>query len=575
MPSKWIDWNNAYNDPVKSLFETGKSGLQKYIKEKKEEIYQNEKHLDDKWKALHNQVLDLQEHIKLEKKKNKIGWRKFANGLIIFLAILTLSIAFWIFYVPFKNNKETINKFNEFKQKTEKEIDELNNQKFNLLFEMLDKYQIGNLFEQTLNSFDINWYRNDIYLPYVVKQYVINLPKSTIRTNYETFNIKNRDITVFNHEELEIRPVTTSATTSWSVSYQDSNGEWKSRMVSYTGYHTEPTPFMEWNSPVAIAQSNFDFDFQLKESKIKPKIKFENEAFNKLFNVEHNNIDTMNSEVKLRQVFSLLAQENYVKMAKDFDVNLIKYGHSLISFTKNNLESTIYRDLSLMQYYDFDPNTDLHKILNAFFNNLSQEIINILSFMTIIYGSPSFAQEDVSQNNFHYKVRNYHDLDDKKQYQLDYNEFDDLPFIALNKYDSARKLEGVTHRIMDRVIYNPYGLFKQISEDTYVFEYSRIWYTTEKKYDAVMVGSGEDGYRTVMVPYIRYYEHGDKLYAILKGVKYNGDNFEFNAKFNSDQIQQYLKIAKQNSLVYTINSNSVFMIFDDDIDSVVDIAYNL
>ena len=574
MSSKWIDWNKVYNDPFTSLYKEGLKGLDEYSADKIAEIYKNEKHLDDKWKAHHQKTIDLKQEIVNEKKKNKIGWRKFGNFLIIGFGIITLSIVFWVFYVPYKSNKEIINNFNKFKLNKEQEIAKLNDLKFQLLSEMLNKYSTGSLFNEMLKAFDVNWYQHDLYLPNIAKDYTISLPNNTIQTNYETFNIKNRDITIYNYEELNIKPVTTYQSISWTVSYQNSEGEWRTRTVTYTGSHTEPTPFMEWMHPVCFTQSNFDLDFSLTESRKKSIIKLENSIFNKRFLLDvKGNIDT-GKEVKTRQVFTVLTQENYVKMADTFDVNLHKFNNTLLTFNKNNLDAIIYTHASLMQYYNFDTSFQLKDALNMFFSSAKSEMSQLFKSMTIMYGSPTFAQEDVSRNNRHYLIRNFHNLD-QSEYVLDENDFQDLSFIALNKYDCSRKLEGVTGRVMDRMVYKPNGLFKQINEDTYIIEYSRIWYITERLYDPVIVGSPSDGYRTVMVPYTRYYERNSNLFAILKGVIHDGKNFQFKQKFEPEQIQAYLNIAKKEALLYTIKNKSLFLVIDDEYDNVLKIAYNL
>lgn len=584
-----INWNQVYEDPTNIVGHFVEKNFNEISNELKQQILELEKENLKLWNSYNDEINSIEELIKQTKKDKKISNKKWKKFGYIFLFCITLGIAMIFLWSAFKSLNKELKDFQSWKDDKNKAISDLKKRKIDLMSNICSHYKVRDLYGKYLDKVNIQLVDNQLVLPTAIISTWEHSNINKVGIKYEPYLIKNKFHTLVSMEYLETKLVQTSATKSWTVTRTNSDGDSVSYVVTYTAYHQEPTPYYHNTKPSLILKSNFDWDFTMNSKGSMPKkIALENDQFNKEYIVRNskNSIDFSTGDlIKLRELFSILTQENLANYAKlnNKNFNVCKKNKTLaFSNTNNNLQSNFYSDKNLDLFYSYKHDETLENILDKFNLTSSFELNELLVALAGIYSFITFANEDTSGTSNHYKIRNYvEEMDEDCEINSNLTKYMGLALIGqldhLNFIPSSSK-ENVLEKYIPLTNEEP----QAIGENTWIVPLHKIWFTTELLYDFQTVGSFADGFREVAVPYTRYNRHDKKIYAIFKGPYIKTIHVEDNEETIFDDlvlmdkatINNIIDVAKNNQLYCSISHklNSAFLLGSEDIEFMQAIA---
>ena len=516
-----VDLEKVFIDPANKLYKPFYDSFNdEFYEIIKKEIIKNS-NIDETTEQKNQNIQSKVNEIKNNKKTNKIGARKFSNVLIGILFVILIGLFFIKF---FKKNKKIIKEFNDFKNKKVTEINELGDQKASDLINIFGYHNLNYIKNLFLQKYGITNVKNIVYDE-------IKLFENTrdfCGFNYVSkYDIRNSYIYDLVYSQIRYRNITTSA--SISVYVSNSNGD-GGHYETYTGYHTEPTPFIDFTNAITIPTNylpSLSFSkigdgyssSEIKKIKKLGKTLPENDDFNHSFKF------TYNDEIKFIQYFTLTTQNNFLKIKEHFHISDFKK-------EKNNLYTYSFTDINNSEYdpkmnwlIDYINNNrfliNVDSIVEKIRANVWDSINNIFKMLTISYCNKNIFSESFEEIGSgyvsDYKDDNTYSTDSKGGFINLLSAINvSKPFTWNKQYD----LRKDNYYFADKhEKYNDY-IFQDISMNS--------WHAVDEIDDVIVHG------HIIEVPYVRFYPIHEKKRVI------------FTTNYH---------LSNQDSLIQTENSN--------------------
>ncbi|GAA5414973.1 hypothetical protein [Ureaplasma ceti] len=574
MKDRKINWNNTYVEPAQKLAKFVENNFEDMSTELKTQILDEQKANIEKWKNNDQQIEEIKQLIKTEKKAQQIVKKKFQRFGWILLFVLTLSIAYWCVRSKFKALVECLKGFKRWVQEQKDKIANIIQNKISLMKMMTGGYSIKKIYSEYLKAIGAKCLQNGMVVPVAVSEMWKNGANNKVGLIYQPYIIKNKIYSLLQMEYLDTVMVTTSATATWTVTTYDADGKAQTRFVSRTAYHHEPTPVYNFGDCHLVTKSNFGWNFSLetvarkkrifksrKSQSVDGDIELENDDFNDEFILKPlGNLDELGNEVKARELFTVLAQQNCLEFKTIVpNFKLTKKGKVLLySKTNNNLSSGFYGNNSLSYYYSGNHEEPLESIVDKFNNETGHELNELLTGMAGMSTVPNLANEDTNGNFENYRIKNFVNdtSDDCEVYN---NQPKNMMLAVLGQLRHLDRFLANSNRTMEKFIPYETESAEQLSADLWIVPLRRFWYTTETLYDVQTVGDPSVGYRTVSVPYVRYYEHEERVYSLIKGPQAKVENetviFDNTLNLSEEIINQTTKQLAERQVYYNLVDN--------------------
>ncbi|AWX42891.1 Uncharacterised protein [Metamycoplasma cloacale] len=495
-----IDTNKLVENPIKYLLKATVDNLGYYFKQYLDKEINENFNIEDDIKKDIEKMNNLDNDIKQKYKENKVGKRKFANGVIIFFSILIIGL----FFLPFLlKNKKYINEFNEYKNNILQVKNEIWANKNQKIWDIFKRFQFNDFINGTLKQMGITEVYNSLDSIYAFSHLSENYftkDKSFVSfLQMQTYDIRNSIFMNMLLIEEEWQIITTQASKTYSYTV---NGE--TRTTTVTSYHHERTPFMNLK-PYTIVPTKFlpELEFMelegLTKGEYNKKYKkgeflFENEEFCKNYWFSFNN------ELKILTYFPQYVQERYINYKNTLKELQLKENKVFKSKKYLISKNDSYHD-AVLSMIDYDSkirvnlatnqNLTIKEIMNDLYQQSIMPIISIAKILTKMYLNKFIASENLEIDTDSY-VMTHKDLQEINN-KYEKNQITIMGLNAIGKY----RPYTITHPRNDRIGWfdvwkvdmelTTYGLKMDIPWNSYYYE-NEIDHSQE-----------------VSVPYKRYY----------------------------------------------------------------------
>ena len=539
-----IDMEKIFIDPVSKLYEPFYNSFNdQFYKMIKEEIIKNT-NIDKKVKELDSDISNKRKEINNAWRTNKIGGRKFSNVLIGILFVILIGLFFIKFFIK---NRKIIKEYNDFKYKKNHEIIEVANIKSHELINVFGYYDLNYLKNLFLQKYGITKIKNIKYDEINVFEKIDGFAGFNYISKYD---IRNSCVYDLIYSTIEYREITTSK--SITISVPNTSGE-GSHWETLTAYHTEITPFINFSKAITIPTNylpsltftksgNGYKESEIKKARKSGKTLLENDDFNKSISFYYND------EVKFLQYFTLVTQNNFLKVLKKFPINnFAKYNNNLYVYFDFNLNNSSYdKEMNwLINYVNtsiYSVNVD--KIIEELRISIWVEVNNIFKMLTISYSNKNVFAESFEEvgNSYvaNYKDDNTYSTENNSNFFELSNIFNSTNiFNWTKKYDLRRKNYYEAHE------------FKKDKEFTSQNIVMKSWHAVDE-IDTVSV----QGY-LIDVPYVRFYPIEESKNIIFTNNYHLTSPDSFVQTLDSNR--QYLNFLKDKYYDDLIQKNNILI----------------
>ena len=389
-----IKWDQVPTNSIESFYKHIQNSIKYIAADFFENLIENNRASDDMAKNSRELIEEINNHLTSEFQSRNIKKMKRTK--------FWLKIAFWS--KKYKEAKSVLNEWKDYEQVKQSEI--RNNKAIirRELNKILNSVKVKDLIHFSLDQLGL---KSKFDLPQDIKNWLIQSNSFYIDvTSVIQGKLKNNPFYDLTFRELRFNPVVTSATQSFSYSHTGSDGKTSTRYETLYAEHHEPTPYIDTFNAF-ITKTNYDPNLIFKISRDQSWSNnspiyqiMENDEFKSNFSVKVKN--TENAEQKILQLFSLVAQENFVKWinenpnmmplekneagyfqtySKDKDkMGVLKIlEHPLIKYCQNNADETIDQvkdkivKLAIAYFKEFAKNAQLPLLLPAFAREYYQD----------------------------------------------------------------------------------------------------------------------------------------------------------------------------------------------------------
>lgn len=521
-----IKFSDIFIDPINNISNHIENNIdsivEEFFKQEFEETRPNYKQIDE----CDYKINENKKEIILYKKNNKIRSISFLNGIIFTLFFILIGFAFW---VPYKRNKEKINKFNKFKNDKYDEINNLITIKNTAIFSSFSTLTLRDVYYYAFEKLGIKVISN------IESQKIINLinEKEIIDVYSGIYGIIQNspfyDVIV---RKLSMDDVPWSKSESFPyIDYETvyhSDGSTSTQAVTryetLTATHYELTPFVNKKN-LLIYKTNFlkELTISNNNSNYNKNILLENKDFINAVKI----IDHSNEPQKLSQLFTIKTQEDFLKWYE-------KEKYKVFNFVKIN-DNFVVKNQSfcLPSLEDINKTLDSLFVLNDKSENLKIDIIkNKIKSKVIDYFSkfskmvqlplliPGISREWYRQSG-NYLIAQNSDLEIERIDSIEKIEILDV----VNKFLDPKYFWFNCKHIPKKPIWITLDSVKTINECKVGFAKINSYYEQHLIEDIVVHGF-HVGTQIISVPYIRYVKF-DEEKIVLHYSKYKNTKTQF------------------------------------------------
>ena len=493
-----IKWDQIPTSSIESFYKHIQNSVKYIAADFFENLIENNRVSNDVAESSHELIKEINNHLTTEFQSRNI--KKIKRTMF------WLKIAFWT-----KKYKEAKSSLHEWKVYEQLKKGEIRNNKQTIkreLNKILNNVKVKDLIHFILDQLGL---KSKFDLPQDIKKWLIKSNSSYIDvTSVIQGKLKNNPFYDLTFRELIYIPVITSATEDFSYSYKDSEGKISTRYETLYAEHYEDTPYINTFNTF-IVKTNYDPNlifkicrdkFWSKSSKIYQII--ENDEFKNNFSLRVKN--TENAEQKILQLFSLLAQENFVKWIHQnpsmMPLEKNKDGYFLTkSQDRNKLNVLSILEQPLIKYCQNRPEETVNQVKEKIIKLAIAYFKEFAKNAQLPLLLPAFSREYYQENN-QYLIANQSAIEDEFK---DEKSFGLHQIINRYLHKSFYWFNNLNERLSKPTFFKPISV-NQIQPNLYNGLFNLSSYYGIKRVDNVSVVGKFVGPKIISVPYVEHIE---------------------------------------------------------------------